>query len=62
MIDLGSQWALLTILGPIVLAAAIIWAILHNRSSRRQRERTEDATHRMYDEQNREDQLREERS
>lgn len=59
MFDLGSQWGLLTVVGPIVLAAAIIWAILHNRGSKRDVEKTEDATRRMYDQQNRDDQLRE---
>jgi hypothetical protein len=52
--DIGS-WGLMTVIGPIVLAAAIIWAILHNRTSKRERDHTEDATHRMYDEQNRDD-------
>ena len=59
MIDLGSQWGLLTIIGPVVLAVAIIWAILHNRTSRSEDARTEAATHEMYDRQNREDELRE---
>ena len=58
MFDLGSQWGLLTIIGPILLAVAIGWAILHNRGSRRDVERTEEATRRMYDEQSREDQAR----
>jgi hypothetical protein len=56
--DLGSLWGILTIVGPIVLAVAIAWAMFHNRSSPADIARTEEATHRMYDEQNREDQAR----
>ncbi|MBR0553298.1 hypothetical protein [Stakelama marina] len=59
MIDLGSLWGLATVIGPIVLAAVIIWAILHNRTSREQDAEIEAATHRLYDEQDREDKLRE---
>jgi hypothetical protein len=58
MIDLGAQWGLLTIIGPIVLAAAILWAMLHNRGSKREVERTEEATREMYDQQNRDDKAR----
>lgn len=56
----GGLWGLLTILGPIVLAAVLIWAMLHNRSSRREIERTEEATKRLYEEQNADDQARDE--
>ena len=59
--DLGSLWGILTIIGPILLAAAIIWAMFHNRGSRADIAHTEEATHRMYDEQNREDQARDAR-
>ena len=58
MFDLGSQWGLLTIIGPILLAAAIAWAIFANRKPRLPIEDTEDATRKLYDEQNREDKLR----
>ena len=57
----GGLWGLLTILGPIVLAAALIWAMLHNRSSRREIERTEEATKKLYEEQNADDEAREKR-
>ncbi|WP_147414241.1 hypothetical protein [Sphingomonas gilva] len=56
----GGLWGLLTILGPIVLAAVLIWAILRNRGNRRGIERTEDATRRNYAEQNAEDKARDE--
>ena len=60
MIDLGGGlWGVMTILGPIVLAAVLLWAILHNRTSKRQKDRTEDATRRNYDAQNAEDARRE---
>ncbi len=42
-------WGILIIVGPIVLAAAIIWAMLHNRQARSAERRTEDATHRLYE-------------
>lgn len=61
MIDLGggSLWGLVTILGPIVLAAVLLWAILHNRTSGRQKRQTEEATRKMYDAQSEEDARRE---
>ena len=50
-------WGILLILGPIVLAAAIAWAMLNNRQSRKGVQRTEEATHDLYqaeDEKNKE--------
>jgi hypothetical protein len=45
------EWSLLTILGPILLFAAILWATLKNRKpSRSEVERTEAATHELYQE------------
>ncbi len=38
------EWGILTIAGPILLAAAIAWAMLHNRRSRAEKELTEEAT------------------
>lgn len=57
--DLSSMQGILVVIGPIVLAAALLWALLHNRGSRADVERTEAATRRMYDEQSREDEARE---
>ncbi|WP_129792050.1 hypothetical protein [Sphingosinicella sp. CPCC 101087] len=52
--DLGGfNWSLLTIVGAIVLAIVIAWAALRNRSSRRDVERSERATHRLYEEEER---------
>ena len=60
MVDLGGGlWSVMTILGPIVLAAVLLWAILHNRTSKRRKDRTEDATREIYDEQSAEDTRRE---
>lgn len=44
----GLLWSLVTVGGPILLAAALLWAILHNRTSRRQHDATERATDRLY--------------
>lgn len=56
MIDTGgSLWGVMTIVGPIVLGIVLIWAIVNNRTSKAEKQRTEDATRRMHEEQNRED-------
>lgn len=50
-------WGWLVILGPIALAAAIAWAALNNRQSKKAERRTEQATHDLYqaeDEKNKE--------
>ncbi|QPQ54583.1 hypothetical protein IC614_09630 [Allosphingosinicella flava] len=45
----GFSWSLITILGPILLAAVLLWAIVRNRkASRRDIERTEQATRDLY--------------
>jgi hypothetical protein len=50
--DLGGfNWSLLTIVGPILLFAVILWATLRNRKSTpREIERTEEATRELYKE------------
>ena len=45
----GSGYGLMVILGPIVLAVAIIWAMRNNRRSRTAERRTEEATREVYD-------------
>lgn len=53
--DLGGfNWSLLTIVGVVVLAAAILWAMLRNRSSARGIDESERATRRLYEEEDRE--------
>ena len=41
-------WEILVVVGPIILAAAIAWAMLHNRQSKRGLDRTEQATRDLY--------------
>jgi hypothetical protein len=50
--DLGAfNWSLLTIAGPILLFAAILYATLRNRKPKPgEVERTERATHELYQE------------
>ncbi len=50
---------IMVIAGPILLALVIAWAIFHNRGTRRDLERTEEATRERYDQQDREDKARE---
>jgi len=45
----GFNWSLLTIVGPALLAVVILWALLRNRASRASRERTEEGTRRVYE-------------
>jgi hypothetical protein len=49
----GFNWALLNIIGPLVLLAVIAWALLRNRRSPRADADSEAATHRLYDEEDR---------
>jgi hypothetical protein len=60
MLDLSSMQGIMVVVGPILLAAAIAWAIFHNRGTPREIAETEEATRKMYDEQNREDRARDE--
>ena len=45
-----SLWTFLVIGGFIILGAAIAFAMMRNRMSPRQEQRTEDATRKLYDE------------
>ena len=47
----SSLWQILVIVGPIILFGAIAWAALNNRQSRRGEQRSEAATHDLYQEQ-----------
>ena len=45
----GINWSLITIVGPLLLALVVLWAMLKNRkSSRGEIERTEQATRDLY--------------
>jgi len=49
MTDAGFSWGFLTILGPIVLAAVLLWALIRNRQSRKSDlEQTERSTELLY--------------
>ena len=54
----GTFWGLMTIVGPILLALALLWALLHNRRSSQQKARTERATRELYEQSDREDKAR----
>ena len=45
----GGSWAIMTIIGPLILIAVIAWAALRNRTSRRTRDESERATHDLYE-------------
>ena len=50
----GAGWAIMNIIGPLLLAAVILWALLRNRKSTpREDERTEEATRELYREEDR---------
>ena len=50
----GMNWATMTIVGVLILAAVMFWASSRNRSSKGQVEDTEAATRRVYEEEDRE--------
>lgn len=52
---MGSIWMALAIVAGIAFIVAIGWAMSHNRGTPEEEAATEAATHRMYDEQARDD-------
>jgi hypothetical protein len=47
----GGNWAIINIVGPLLLAAILLWALLRNRRSRKDGadpDRTEQATRDLY--------------
>jgi hypothetical protein len=45
----GANWAIIDIVGPLLLAAVLLWALLRNRRSRRgDADRSEQATRDAY--------------
>jgi cbb3-type cytochrome oxidase maturation protein len=50
----GANWAVINIVGPLILAAVLLWVFLRSRRSRDTDERTEEATRRLYDEEDEE--------
>ena len=53
------EWTLMTILGPILLAAVHAWAMLNNRRSRAEKQRTEEATRIRREQEDRDQKARE---
>ena len=53
------EWTLMTIVGPILLAAMLAWAMLNNRRSRAEKQRTEDATRIRREQEDRDQKARE---
>lgn len=61
-VDDNGIWGAVVVIGPIVLALVIAWAMFRNRAAtKHDLERTEAATRAMYDQQNRNDIARDER-
>lgn len=56
--DLSSIQGLMVVVGPIILALAIAFAMLRNRGTKREIDRTEAATRANYDRQDAEDKAR----
>lgn len=50
--------AIMMIGGPAVLGLVILWAIFHNKGSKAEIDRTEEATHELYKQIDREDKRR----
>lgn len=61
-VDDNGIWGAVVVIGPIVLALVIAWAMFRNcAATKHDLERTEAATRAMYDQQNRDDIARDER-
>ncbi len=56
--DLSTMQGLMVVVGPIVLALVLAYAVLRNRSARTGIDETERATRERYDRQDREDRAR----
>jgi hypothetical protein len=53
IMDLGAgSWAILNIVGPLLIVLVLGWAFLKNKKNKGGMDRTEDATRRLYDEEN----------
>ncbi|MBC7985902.1 MAG: hypothetical protein H7X93_04425 [Sphingomonadaceae bacterium] len=56
---MSEYWWIITIVGPILLLAALIWAFTRNRGSKVSEEASDRAAHRLRDEIDREDEANE---
>lgn len=52
------EWSLMTIVGPILFALVLLWAMTHNRRSRAEKRSTEEATRERYAEEDAEQKAR----
>jgi hypothetical protein len=50
----GLSWAMITIVGALVLAVVLLWGVMRNKASPGHAEDTEEATRRLYAEEERE--------
>ncbi|HZG09581.1 MAG TPA: hypothetical protein VEZ70_11440 [Allosphingosinicella sp.] len=48
----GGSWAILNIVGPLLIVVVLAWALFKNKTTKVDVERTERATHELYDEEN----------
>jgi nitrogen fixation-related uncharacterized protein len=46
----GAKWAILNIAGPLILAAVLLWVFLRSRKPSETDDGAEEATRRLYDE------------
>jgi hypothetical protein len=46
----GGSWAILNIVGPLLIVLVLAWAYIKNKRSKISIDRTEKATHDLYDE------------
>jgi hypothetical protein len=53
--DLSSLWGIITVVGPILLLAVLLWAVLSNRRSKAAVRQSEAATRDLYKNIDRED-------
>lgn len=44
----GGFWGIITIVGPILLVLILAWAVMRNRATPREEQRTEEATRALY--------------
>lgn len=58
----SNWWAIITIAGPIALALVLLWAALHNKTSKKRKADTERATAELYDVEARRDGMRPEKN
>jgi hypothetical protein len=45
----GAGWGLQTVIFALILAAVLLWAVMRNKSSKIDKDRTERATHDLYE-------------